>query len=81
MESTFNQSTSKGNDNNIFLILIILIVAILWFTGSLNPRKERFGNREVSGMEFGWKGDWFTRGGGGYGTMNWDGRNIFLILR
>jgi hypothetical protein len=36
------ESTSKGNDNNIFLILIILIVAILWFTGSLNPRKERF---------------------------------------
>ena len=40
MESTSNQSYSKGNDNNIFLILIILIVAILWFTGFLNPRKE-----------------------------------------
>jgi len=40
MESISNQPYPKSNDNNIFLILIILIVAILWFTGFLNSRKE-----------------------------------------
>jgi hypothetical protein len=68
METNSNQSTSKGNDNNIFLILIILIVAILWFTGSLNPRKERFWG-DGDGAQF-----WMTSDGRGDGILDdgWD---------
>ena len=40
MESTFSQPHPKDDDKKIFLILIILIVAIVWFMGFLNPKKE-----------------------------------------
>ena len=73
MESTSNQSYSKGNDNNIFLILIIFIVAILWFTGFLNSRKENFkaidrksgviGDIIGGGMDYGWSGGMDRRAG------------------